>query len=209
MPEARVATLPSVRIGAHVKAGRGLNSALEQGAAIGAEVVQIHTQSPRMWRASQHSPEELRAYREVPVTQSDGDCHVLSCDLSDQPGDTRSGARKKSRASLAANLSTAQAIGAEGLVLHIGSHRGSGFEVARAKVAEALVEALEAVHDSPPLGETGTEPARSSSRTRQVPVTPSAGHSTSWHRSSTMPAPTIASACASTPSTSGRRESRS
>ncbi len=197
-----------MRIGAHVKAGRGLNSALEQGAAIGAEVVQIHTQSPRMWRASQHSPEELRSYRESQSrnpTVTATFCHATYLINLATPDPALS---EKSRASLAANLSTAQAIGADGLVLHIGSHRGSGFEVARAKVAEALLEALEAVHDSPPFGETDG-PARSSSRTRPVPVTPSAAHSTSWHRSSTMPEPTIASVSASTPSTSGRRESRS
>ncbi|MGA8723861.1 MAG: deoxyribonuclease IV [Acidimicrobiales bacterium] len=143
-----------MRIGAHVKAGRGLNSALEQGAAIGAEVVQIHTQSPRMWRASQHSPEELRSYRESQSrnpTVTATFCHATYLINLATPDPVLS---EKSRASLAANLSTAQAIGADGLVLHIGSHRGSGFEVARAKVAEALVEALEAVHDSPPLGET-------------------------------------------------------
>ena len=34
----------------------------------------------------------------------------------------------KSRACLNANLATAEGIGADGLVLHIGSHRGSGFD---------------------------------------------------------------------------------
>jgi deoxyribonuclease IV len=144
-----LATLPSVRIGAHVKAGRGLNSALDQAAAIGAEVVQIHTQSPRMWRASRHSSEELRAYRDAQSrnpTVTATFCHATYLINLATPDPVLS---EKSRASLTANLSTAQAIGADGLVLHIGSHRGSGFEAARAKVAEALVEALESVGEQP------------------------------------------------------------
>ena len=48
-----------MRIGAHVRAGKGLVPALEHGADIGAEVVQIFTQSPRMWKPSQYGPEVL------------------------------------------------------------------------------------------------------------------------------------------------------
>ncbi len=46
-----------MRIGAHVRAGKGLVPALERGEDIGAEVVQIFTQSPRMWKPSQYGPE--------------------------------------------------------------------------------------------------------------------------------------------------------
>lgn len=55
----------------------------------------------------------------------------------------------KSRACLNANLATAQGIGADGLVLHIGSHRGSGFETALPEIADALIEALDSVEASP------------------------------------------------------------
>jgi deoxyribonuclease IV len=140
--------LPNVRIGAHVKAGKGLVSALEHGAAIGAEVVQIHTQSPRMWRGSRHSPEQLWAYRDAqfhhpPVAATF--CHATYLINLATPDAELT---RKSRASLAANLATAQAIGSDGLVLHLGSHRGSGFEAARPKVAEALIEALDVVDAS-------------------------------------------------------------
>jgi len=51
----------------------------------------------------------------------------------------------KSRACLQANLATADGMGAEGLVLHIGSHRGSGFEAALPGVVDGLLEALDSV----------------------------------------------------------------
>jgi deoxyribonuclease-4 len=40
-------------------------------------------------------------------------------------------------------------MGADGLVLHIGSHRGSGFEAAVPAIVDALVEALDSVEAAP------------------------------------------------------------
>jgi deoxyribonuclease-4 len=52
-----------MRIGAHVRAGGKLVPALERGAEIGAEVVQIFTQSPRAWKPTQYAEEVLYEYR--------------------------------------------------------------------------------------------------------------------------------------------------
>ncbi len=137
-----------MRIGAHVRAGKGLVPALQHGEEIGAEVVQIFTQSPRMWKPSQYGPEVLdgyrRAQREHPSVTATY-CHAtyLINLASPDPALTA-----KSRACLSANLSTAEGIGAEGLVLHIGSHRGSGFDAALPGVVDALIEALDAVEAS-------------------------------------------------------------
>jgi deoxyribonuclease IV len=150
-----LATLPGVRIGAHVKAGKGLLAALRHGEEIGAEVIQIHTQSPRMWRTSQHSANDVRAYREAqthhPAVTSTF-CHATYLINLATPDPELA---RKSRATLAANLSTARSIGADGLVLHLGSHRGAGFEAALPDVAGALVEALEAVEGADPLDGLG------------------------------------------------------
>ena len=132
-------------IGAHVRAGKGLVPALQHGADIGADSVQIFTQSPRMWKASQYSDEVLAAYREAqdehPSVVSTF-CHATYLINLASPDPELA---VKSRTCLTANLSTADGMGAEGLVLHIGSHRGSGFESALPAVAEALVRALDEV----------------------------------------------------------------
>jgi deoxyribonuclease-4 len=132
-------------IGAHVRAGKGLVPALQHGADIGADSVQIFTQSPRMWKASQYSDEVLAAYREAqdehPSVVSTF-CHATYLINLASPDPELA---VKSRTCLTANLSTADGMGAEGLVLHIGSHRGSGFETALPAVAEALVRALDEV----------------------------------------------------------------
>ena len=132
-------------IGAHVRAGKGLVPALQHGADIGADSVQIFTQSPRMWKASQYSDEVLAAYREAqdehPSVVSTF-CHATYLINLASPDPELA---VKSLTCLTANLSTADGMGAEGLVLHIGSHRGSGFESALPAVAEALVRALDEV----------------------------------------------------------------
>ena len=138
----------AMRIGAHVRAGKGLVPALEHGADIGAEVVQIFTQSPRMWKPSQYGPDVLEAYRSAqhghPSVTSTF-CHATYLINLASPDPALAA---KSRACLSANLSTADGMGADGLVLHIGSHRGSGFAMALPGVVEALVEALDSVEPS-------------------------------------------------------------
>jgi deoxyribonuclease-4 len=134
-----------MRIGAHVRAGKGLVPALAHGEEIGAEVVQIFTQSPRMWKASQYGPEVLAGYRaaqaEHPSVTSTF-CHATYLINLATPDPALA---DKSRACLDANLATAQGMGADGLVLHIGSHRGSGFETALPGIVAGLEEALDSV----------------------------------------------------------------
>ena len=137
-----------MRIGAHVRAGKGLVPALGHGAEIGADVVQIFTQSPRMWKPSQYGPEVLAGYRraqaEHPSVTSTF-CHATYLINLATPDPELAA---KSRACLTANLATAEGMGADGLVLHIGSHRGSGFEVALGSVVQGLIEALDSVEPS-------------------------------------------------------------
>jgi deoxyribonuclease-4 len=136
-----------MRIGAHVRAGKGLVPALEHGDEIGAEVVQIFTQSPRMWKASQYGPDVLAGYREAQAahpTVGATFCHATYLINLATPDPELA---DKSRACLDANLATAQGMGADGLVLHIGSHRGSGFDTALPGIVAGLREALDSVEE--------------------------------------------------------------
>ena len=132
-------------IGAHVRAGKGLVPALQHGADIGADAVQIFTQSPRMWKPSQYSDEVLAGYRAAQAEHPSvvaTFCHATYLINLASPDPELAA---KSQACLTANLSTADGMGSDGLVLHIGSHRGSGFETALPAVAQALVTALDEV----------------------------------------------------------------
>jgi deoxyribonuclease-4 len=129
-------------IGAHVRAGGKLVPALQRGAEIGAEVIQVFTQSPRAWKPTQYAEEVLHEYR---VAQDDNPlvtetfCHAtyLINLASDQPD-----LLQRSQDCLAANLAVATGMGASGLVLHVGSHKGSGFAECVPQVVDALLGAL-------------------------------------------------------------------
>ncbi len=129
--------------GAHVSAAGGLLPALERAEAIGAEVIQLHTQSPRVWRPNDY-PEELletfaamaARHRRVKVTV----CHASY--LINLASFDRA-LLEKSRACLVTNLEVATRMGAACLVLHIGSHLGSGFPTVLATVADELAAALD------------------------------------------------------------------
>jgi deoxyribonuclease-4 len=141
--------LSGVRFGAHVRAGTTLLPAIARADEIGADVVQVFTQSPRAWKPTQYGPEVLAAYREAAEHHPGGlptFCHAtyLINLASSDPG--RFGL---STSCLAANLAVARAIGAQGLVLHAGSHLGAGFDACLAQLAGALVDALEATGDAP------------------------------------------------------------
>jgi deoxyribonuclease IV len=140
-----------VLIGAHVRAGGKLVPALERAEEIGAEVVQVFTQSPRAWKPTQYSKEVLDGYRAAeaahPLVQATY-CHAsYLINLATADGELLD----KSRACLAANLAAAAGMGARGLVLHIGSHLGLGFEQCLPQVTRALAEALDSVGSDCPI----------------------------------------------------------
>jgi deoxyribonuclease IV len=129
-------------IGAHVRAGGKLLAALDRGTEIGAEVVQIFTQSPRAWKPTQYADEVLFDYR---VAQERNErvtetfCHAtyLINLATDQPE-----LLERSRSCLAANLAVGAGIGARGLVLHVGSHKGSGLAACLPQIVDALLGVL-------------------------------------------------------------------
>jgi deoxyribonuclease-4 len=135
-----------VLFGAHVSAAGGISKAIDRIEAIGGDAVQVFTQSPRMWRPTAHAPEEIERFRSR--RQEAGIaavlCHALYLvNLASRDEEIRA----KSFASLSATMETAQAIGAEAVVVHIGSHLGYGFDEALEVVKPALRDLLELTTD--------------------------------------------------------------
>ncbi len=130
-------------VGAHVKAAGGLLASLARGEALGCDVVQLFTQSPRQWRPTAHAPEALAAYRAAGAAH--GSIRATFCHATylinlaaKQPS-----LLEQSTATLADNLRVATAIGASGVVLHVGSHLGAGLEAVTGQVTTALRQALD------------------------------------------------------------------
>jgi len=135
-----------VLFGAHVSAAGGISKAIDRVEEIGGDAVQVFTQSPRMWRPTAHAPEEIERFRrrreEVGVHAVL--CHALYLvNLASRDEEIR----MKSLASLRATMETAEAIGADAVVFHVGSHLGYGFEEALQVIEPSLRELLDLTTD--------------------------------------------------------------
>jgi deoxyribonuclease IV len=134
-----------VFIGAHVSSSGGIDSAIGRAAAIGADSIQVFTQSPRMWRPTNHDPASFERFRELRAAAGIGGvlCHALYlCNLA-APDDA---VYEKSIAAMRNTMEVAGAIGAH-VVFHVGSHLGSGLEKGLERVLPAMEQVLELATD--------------------------------------------------------------
>lgn len=138
-----------MNIGAHVRGGGKLVPSLQAGVEIGATSVQIFVQSPRMWKASQYAPEVLGAYREAQSVHPSITHTFAHATYLINLGSADAELYEKSIQCLISNLSVARAMAASGVVLHVGSHKGAGFEEVIEQVSRALERALDTALPAP------------------------------------------------------------
>jgi deoxyribonuclease-4 len=132
-------------LGAHCSGG--VKRALDRAVEIGADAVQLFTQSPRTWRTPAPDPEVYAAFRERRAETGIGSvlCHALYlCNLA-APDDT---VYDKSVATLSATVDIACAIEAEGVVFHVGSHLGAGLDAGLDRVEAAMRTVLDRCSDT-------------------------------------------------------------
>ena len=130
--------------GAHC--GGGIKGALERAVDIGADAVQLFAQSPRTWRFPDHDPADLASFRERRSDAGLGAVliHALYLVNLASPNDDFYG---KSVSTLRSTVETACEIEADGVVFHVGSHQGAGFEPGLERVVPALEQVLELCRD--------------------------------------------------------------
>jgi deoxyribonuclease-4 len=128
--------------GAHVSTSGGIHTAIDRIEAFGGESVQIFTQSPRTWRPTNHDPANFERFKERRAEAGiDGViCHALYLVNLAATDDE---IYEKSIASLMNTVDVGSAIDADGVVFHVGSHLGAGFEAGLARAVPALERALE------------------------------------------------------------------
>jgi deoxyribonuclease IV len=111
-------------IGGHVSSAGGLVKALERAEEMGCETMQIFNQSPRAWRPTKHSDADLEEFRARLADSPVESCFIHAVYLINVASDDAE-VRRKSLQSLKQALSVGDAIGAEGVIVHPGSGKGS------------------------------------------------------------------------------------
>ena len=129
--------------GAHCPGG--IKKALDKGAEMGADTVQLFVQSPRTWRFPNHKEEDLASFRSK---RDEGGIpafvHALYLVNLAAPDDE---IYRKSVETMRSTMDAACAIESEGVVFHVGSHLGAGFDAGLERVVPAIAEVLEHCND--------------------------------------------------------------
>jgi deoxyribonuclease-4 len=138
-----------MNVGAHVRGGGKLIPSLEAGVEIGATSVQVFVQSPRAWKPTQYAPDVLAGYREAQAAHpsiTHTFCHATYLiNLASADPELY----QRSVDCLINNVSVSRGMGAAGVVLHVGSHKGAGFDQVVGQIAAALTRALNEADEGP------------------------------------------------------------
>jgi deoxyribonuclease IV len=131
-----------MELGAHVSTAGGIDTAIDRIVEMGGDCVQIFTQSPRMWRPTDHKPEAIEAFKAKRREHGVGSvhCHALYlCNLAAPDKQVYA----KSVATMKTTVDVACAIEADGVVFHVGSHLGAGMAAGRRRVVSAMKRILD------------------------------------------------------------------
>jgi len=123
--------------GAHVSTAGGIDTAIGRAEGIGANAIQVFTQSPRMWRPTAHTPEAVARFhaRRKQARIRSVVCHATYLINLAATDDTT---YARSVKALAQTVETAHLIGGEGVIFHVGSHLGRGLDAALHQIIPAL-----------------------------------------------------------------------
>lgn len=130
-----------ISVGAHVSSSGGIYTAIGRGEAIGAEAIQIFPSAPQTWRPTNHKPEAIARFRELHAASSIGEVWIHNIYLANLATEDPA-LLQKSIDSVLNALTVADAIGALGVVLHTGSHKGQGLDAVARQVCDALTRIL-------------------------------------------------------------------
>ncbi len=137
-------------LGAHVSTAGGLTNAVERGVESRSDAIQIFNQSPRMWRPTRYSDEDMAGFRsaidatriELVVIHA---VYLINCASKERE------VRAKSIASLTHALRVGDGIGAAGVVLHAGARKGEPQGPSIKRAAKAIAAALSDSESCPVL----------------------------------------------------------
>jgi deoxyribonuclease-4 len=133
--------MPGVDLGAHLSTSGGAYKALERAHALKARSLQIFTQSPRMWRHPDLDPAAAERFR---ATRPGSKVRSVVCHATYliNLGATDETTYQRSVDALTQTVRTAVAYGVDGVIVHTGSHLGTGLDAALERVVPGLTAAL-------------------------------------------------------------------
>jgi len=130
-----------MRIGAHVSTAGGLEKGIERAQAIGAETIQIFGSPPQSWRRKAFSPQEAEAFQARAAAADIWPVFIHGVYLVNLATSNPENLIK-SQDALIADMVLSSAIGAKGVIFHIGSHRGVGYANVFGQIVDSVRRVL-------------------------------------------------------------------
>ncbi|HKY74047.1 MAG TPA: deoxyribonuclease IV [Patescibacteria group bacterium] len=137
------------RIGAHLSVAGGLKAAVDRVISMGGNALQIFSGSPRGWARKSVDPKQAEIFRQYCKDHDVSPVVIHALYLVNLTGD-REELLRHSIEALEYDLQYSAHIGAEGVVVHLGSHLGKGFDA----VFDTLIENLKEILDRSPENST-------------------------------------------------------
>ncbi len=137
------------RIGAHVSMAGGLVSAAQNVMDMGGNALQIFSGSPRSWARKPFDQSKADTFRTFCKEKNFGPTFIHSLYLVNLTAD-RDDLTQNSVKSIIFDLKFASQIGASGVVVHLGSHLGKGFDA----VFDQLIANMKVILDATPENST-------------------------------------------------------
>ncbi|PYN71607.1 MAG: hypothetical protein DMD96_35660, partial [Candidatus Rokuibacteriota bacterium] len=134
------------KIGAHVRSGGGVQNAVENALAMGAETIQIFSGAPYAWKRKKYTEAEVEAYKKrVEETGIEPafihGLYLVNLASSDDA------LLARSHDALVGDMKAASLIGAKGVIFHIGSHMGAGYDAKLSQVVDYVRKVVDNTPD--------------------------------------------------------------
>jgi deoxyribonuclease-4 len=138
------------RFGAHMMTAGGLRRAIETGAAVGCDVVQVFTKSPQQWQARPLADADVDAFRRA-QEESGIPCVAAHDSYLINPAAADPAVLERSRAALGEELGRAARLGIPAVVMHLGAAGEAPEEEALERLIESVRQSFEraAVEEAP------------------------------------------------------------
>ncbi|MCI0842930.1 MAG: deoxyribonuclease IV [Chloroflexi bacterium] len=132
-----------MKLGAHVRTAGGVDKAVDRAEEMGAETIQVFSGAPQAWRRKNYSKEEVTAFKARLKETGIGPVFIHGLYLMNFGTDNPE-LLKKSQEALIAEMNSASLIGARGVIFHLGSHKGAGYEARVGQVVDQCRQVLDA-----------------------------------------------------------------
>jgi deoxyribonuclease-4 len=130
------------KIGAHVRSGGGVDKAIDRAVEMGAEAIQIFSGAPYAWKRKNYTQAEVDAFRKKTEETGVGPAFIHGLYLVNLASSDPA-LLARSYDALVAEMKAASLINAGGVVFHIGSHKGAGYDSSVNQVVEYVRRVIE------------------------------------------------------------------